>query len=384
MIISHNFLSRLRKLLIVSALSLSVLSCGIESIITAGISGTGIVYGTITGFGSIFVNGIEYDIDEAVFDVDDGNHYIGLDGQSNLEIGMVVKLNATTYDNGTGLATSVTYDESIDGPIADFPVESDTDSNVKNFTILGQTVSINALKTRFKSENDAEFGFDTINKDDLVEVSGFVESQTNTIVATHIEKKGVFLGDSSVVQLHGLIENLSQDHTLFTINGIAVDSSQITLGQLKDIESLSNGLYVEVNGMYQGGAIQATDIEGEEDDLADIFSTDTGNFLSLEGLVSAFTSSSEFEVNGVPVYVDSSLFPADDLEQIKEGLHVEIYGEMIDGVLQVSKLEIENDDDYYDSDDHHHSDDSDHDSDDSDHDSDDDHHSDDDHDSGDD
>ena len=97
---------RIRRALIISALSFSVLSCGVETIIAAGISGTGIVVGAITGFGSIIVNGVHYDIDEASFDVD-GTAFNGVEGQSNLEIGMIVQLNATTYDDGTGVATSV-------------------------------------------------------------------------------------------------------------------------------------------------------------------------------------------------------------------------------------------------------------------------------------
>ncbi len=36
-----------------------------SSIVVSGVSGTGIEFGTITVFGSTFVNGIEYDIDTA-------------------------------------------------------------------------------------------------------------------------------------------------------------------------------------------------------------------------------------------------------------------------------------------------------------------------------
>ncbi len=33
--------------------------------VVSGVSGTGIVFGSITGFDSVFVNGVEYDIDTA-------------------------------------------------------------------------------------------------------------------------------------------------------------------------------------------------------------------------------------------------------------------------------------------------------------------------------
>ncbi len=45
-----------------------LVSCG--DLTTAGIGGTGITSGEITGFGSIFVNGVEFNTDNSHFEVD--------------------------------------------------------------------------------------------------------------------------------------------------------------------------------------------------------------------------------------------------------------------------------------------------------------------------
>ncbi len=42
-----------------------VLAVGLGQLATGGIGGTGISSGPITAFGSVFVNGVEYDIDQA-------------------------------------------------------------------------------------------------------------------------------------------------------------------------------------------------------------------------------------------------------------------------------------------------------------------------------
>lgn len=330
--------SRARRAMLMSLLSLGILSCGSETIISAGISGTGIVFGSISGFGSIIINGVHYNVDNASFEVNGDTTAT----QDNLAIGMVVKLNVTTYDDGSAVADSVFYDESVEGPITDEPAVSLNDINVKEFTVLGQAVSINALTTNFKSDQGVNFGFDNIHKDDAIEVSGFVDQQSGAILATHVELKGSLQNDDNEVQIHGVIENLALDKSSFTINGVQVDSSQITGNDLQDINLLANGLLVEVKGVYQAGMVLAEQIEGENDVRQEI--TDSEGFLDLEGIISNFVSSSEFAVNGIQVNLDTMLFSAQILSLLEDGVKVEVEGEMVNGVLQAVKLEVDGED----------------------------------------
>lgn len=80
---------------------------------TAGIGGSGYISsGTITGFGSIFVNGVEFETSSSTFDVDDDNSL----SESDLAIGMrVVVTGSVNADGITGTATSVTYDDDLEG-----------------------------------------------------------------------------------------------------------------------------------------------------------------------------------------------------------------------------------------------------------------------------
>ena len=102
--------------------------------VIGGIQGSGrmVSIGTITGFGSIFVNGVEFATSTA---------QITLDGragtEADLRIGQVVTVQGTVNANGTaGTATRVTFDNDVEGPVTQLDVAAGT------FVVLGQTIRV--------------------------------------------------------------------------------------------------------------------------------------------------------------------------------------------------------------------------------------------------
>ncbi|NNG13143.1 MAG: hypothetical protein HKM88_07835, partial [Halobacteria archaeon] len=89
---------------------------GSSSLAGGGIGGTGITaFGTITGFGSVFVNGIEFETSGSLFDVDDDDTAV----EGDLGIGMVVTvIGDLNDDGGTGTADCIEYDDELEGPIS--------------------------------------------------------------------------------------------------------------------------------------------------------------------------------------------------------------------------------------------------------------------------
>ncbi len=75
-----------------------------------GIDRLGVKAGTVTGFGSIFVNGVEFETDTAEFEVDDDG--IG-SGQADLNIGDIV---VVTFDPDVPghIALSVFSDDAVE------------------------------------------------------------------------------------------------------------------------------------------------------------------------------------------------------------------------------------------------------------------------------
>ena len=336
MIVLNKAYSRLRRSLLVSLFSLAIVSCG-AAIVTSGISGTGIVVGTVTAFGSIWVNGVEYNIDNASFDVN-GAALSGVEGQNQLSIGMVVKLQATDNGDGTGVATTVVYDASIKGPILTEPaVPVSGNTNLKEMTVVGQTVVISKISTKFEGGID----FSTIKMNDIVEVSGFVDAQ-GAIKATLVKKEGEYVpGMGTEIELHGVISNLDTVNQSFMLNNQPANFNDAT--ELKKLTTLADGLQVEVKGVYQAdNSVLVSQIKLESSEKEEIENS-TGE-VRLQGLVSALDEVNfTFTLEGVTV--DYSKVNAGSTAGLVDGVRVEIRGEVTNGVLVLTRLEVDNEED---------------------------------------
>src|SRR5882724_9545279 len=130
---------------------LALASCGGGTSETGGSGVTST--GTITGFGSVFVNGVEFNTSGATI-VRDGNPAT----ESNLRVGMVVMVNGSR-SGSSGNATRIEVDDALKGF-----VEGKPDAN--HWSVMGQTVLVDD-RTRF--ENNAQPGVG-----DFAEVHGLV------------------------------------------------------------------------------------------------------------------------------------------------------------------------------------------------------------------
>jgi hypothetical protein len=304
----------------------------------SGIGGTGkIASGAITGFGSIFVNDIEYDIDSASLDVNDDDS-AGL-SQDDLRIGMVVTVTAVV-EGDTGVASLVVYDNEIEGPVSGIS-ELNAGLN-KSFSVLGVGVLVDIADTEFDDGEAPGFSFATIANDDVVEISGFFDA-SNVLNATYIKKTDDFDSDSEV-EFKGtadvsLVDGAGSGDS-FKLDGVTVkiledaDLSEVTGGRV------SNGMFVEAEGRLTNDSpltIDAFRIEQEDDGLED----DAGE-AELEGFVSNFVDTSNFRVDGQPVDASEAQFEPAGLV-LSDGMKVEVEGTIEDGILNADKVKQEDD-----------------------------------------
>lgn len=302
----------------------------------AGIGGTGkIASGTITGFGSIFVNGVEYQTGSASFTVDDNPG-----SETDLRVGMVVTVTGTV--SGTsGTATSVVFDDNIEGPVvvADPLKFPDPDGLTKTFSVLGTTVIADSGSTIFDNAF-AGFGFASLASNDVVEISGFFDG-AGVLHATFIEKKGTLVAGTTPVELKGTAANTGGGAGAggsFTLNGLTVD---IQAGaDLSDVPgaTVTDGMFVEVQGVFVNATrIDATRIEQETAGLgADVSDA------SVEGLISGFVNFSNFQVAGQAVDASAASFNPPALV-LANGVKVEVEGPIVGGVLIADEVEARGD-----------------------------------------
>jgi len=302
---------------------------------TGGVSGTGISQGSISAFGSIFVNGVEWDLGEATIRIDDEPA-----SESDLRLGMVVRVEGDFGDDGlTGSALSVDFDAEIKGPIASDPVQTPGVPTQKTFEVLGQTIRVDEGTTIF----DDGASFAGLAQDQVVEVSGFVDD-TGTLRATRVELEGEFPTDDDV-ELRGTVSNLTtnpDDTGSFDLGPITVRFDGTTSFSDLTPQTLANGDFVEVEGVLRstGDEVDAVEIELEQEDFGD----DDLEQAELEGIVTNFVSLADFRVAGIPIDASSAILdPA--TATIADGDRVEVEGRLESGVLIASRVELEDDDD---------------------------------------
>lgn len=285
------------------AITLTLVACGSGSDSTSGSlsssSKSTTTQGVITGFGSVFVNGIEYFIGN--------NTAINVNGddrpESDLQLGMLVTVQGTVNSDGKiGMANEIKYADLMEGVVTAVAVGSD---GTGTLTVMGQTVTLTA-DTVFDSKVTSITSPDLIQVGNIVEVSGYA-SNSGEVTATRIEVKAVSQAAGVVIEVKGVISNLDTTNSTFTIGGLTVDYSGLTAAYLPSV-ALSNGLYVEVRSAtpFDGtGSLIASAISLEDDGFKG-HEGHEGEGLEVWGLVTADFANGQFELNGRTILVDSN------------------------------------------------------------------------------
>lgn len=321
--------NRLIEWIILALASSALAACGGggggSSAGTAGISSVG----TITGFGSIYVNGIEFETDSTSYRVDDEDRF----DDSALAIGMKVKVEGTINDDGmSGIATSVYYDDDVEGPI-DAGSLTTVDASTRTFSILGLSISADATRTVY----DDGASFDSLAEGQKLEVSGYFDG--SQIVASRIEKQND-LDDE--FELKGNVASYDGSTISLTLqNGASAGPYNISTGAELDIPADPAGQFVEVKLEDQGGSLLVIRIETDDEDLLD----DDENYVSIRGVLSE-DDSGGFLLNGIPLDLTASTEyqPASLEGNLVAGMEIRIEGHMQGGILVAGEVESEDGD----------------------------------------
>jgi hypothetical protein len=299
--------------------------------------------GTITGFGSIYVNGVEYDTNGASYEVDDSS----ASDDSALAVGMVVKVQGSVNADGrTGSASSVSYDDELEGIVEDLAADAD-DPSIKTFTVMNTTVRVNQNSTNFDGEDDASFSFDTIMNGDNVELSG--EYDGDILVASYVEKQDS--SDDDFEAKGTVTEYNDVDHFVLMLkNGNALDVTLAAGAQIPSV-GITNDQYVEIEGTIPDpvgfpDAILATKVELEDDDH---FGDDDDDEVEIKGMLNYDADNGTWSVRDVVIAFDDNTEykPESLMDSIADGsaagFTVEAEGYYLDEVLQVDEIELEED-----------------------------------------
>ena len=318
--------------LLLTLASLTSSTCGGAGTDLAGggSSGTGVSTGSITGFGSVFMNGMEFFTDSQVAPgFVTMKTFMGMDNSSMMDrdlfhVGMVVTIHHGPNDNN---AQQIEYQNNLQGRIA--AKNSGANNTV---TVLGQTVVV----------GDA---FGSLDLNEIVEVSGFVDS-AGRIRASYIAmvpcSMMMMMCTTSEFEVKGYVSGFSSSgFRLGPLPGGTGTTVAVSFAPAVGA-GLADGMYVQVvttDPQPVSGSITATRINQltprtvfPEKAVAD-----------LEGLVTASPSGSgnalSFTVEGKRVQTDGATqYVGGTAANLQPDVRLQVQGTENGGVLSAAKI----------------------------------------------
>lgn len=273
--------------------------------------------GAISGFGSVIVNGVRFDDSGAEVLDDDGNRH----GVDDLKLGAQVEVEASDIDRagGHGVATRIRFGSEILGPV------EAVDLAGQQLTVLGQTV---AISPRTVFDDNLPGGLAGISAGAVLEVHAQFDAARAAYVASRIEAGSA----PAAFKLRGLVEALDGTAHTFRIGAATINyasASEVT-------PQLANGVRVRVllatapvGGQWVATQVQAGERHHDDHGEAEV-----------KGLIDAWTSATQFSVNGLAVDASAATFP-DGQSGVVLGAMVEVEGTLVDGVLVATKVHLE-------------------------------------------
>jgi Domain of unknown function (DUF5666) len=272
--------------------------------------------GPVRGFGSIIVNGVRFDDSGAEIENEDG-----VRGSSDdLRLGSMVEIESGRIDDSAGRATAVRirFGSEIKGPVASVDVAANS------FVVLGQVIEVKP-ETVFDDSLGASSVAGLVGK--IVEVHAQRDAATGHYVATRIEAEDGATG----FKLRGTISALDTTAKTFRIGDAVISYASLNAADIP--AGLADGmrLRVRVATAQVDGKWVATSIRGGDRRVED------HGDARLQGNVTAFTSATSFEVNGIPVDASAARI---DKGPVTAGSIVEVRGSAKDGTLVAERVKV--------------------------------------------
>ena len=241
--------------------------------------------GAITGFGSVIVNGVHYDTDGATVTIDDNPG-----AESDLVVGQVVTVRGTINDDGvTGSATSVSFNDLVEGPIDSINAATGT------MVVLGQTVVI-TVDTVFEAGiNPASLA--GLAAGQVVEISGYFDA-VGAIVAAYVDRED----NPGEYEVTGIAGNVNGGTFTLDIGNLTVSYATALVEDFPG-GGPEDGQLLEAKGttINAQGQLVASRIEykGNDNDFGD-------DQAEIEGFITDFASATDFAISGLSVTTTAS------------------------------------------------------------------------------
>ncbi|MDL0431328.1 DUF5666 domain-containing protein [Marinobacter sp. TBZ242] len=301
-----------------------------------GIRGTGSSVGPVSGFGSVFVNGVRFSTEGLNGQVQSDD---GITAESELDEGMILRVDGEWRDDGQGTADRVEYDDTLRGEVVVIQ-PWDLASKTAILSVYGLTVHIdNQTVIRGKDVVELADG-------DFVRVSAWRLPDGEfraSLVRVRDDLASVEFDPDNDIEIEGKVRNFDADLCTFEIGNLTVecDTDNTDFDGIA-LADLANNPFIEVEGDVSGSVLSAREIQ--QDDLRRYRRGDDDD-IEFAGPVSrAFDSGNgTFEINGLVVRVSSETEFDDGLSEtdLVPDLLIQVEGEFLnDGTVDAEEIEL--------------------------------------------
>jgi hypothetical protein len=282
---------------------------------------TVVATGAITGFGSVYVNGVRFTTSAADIEID------GIKAtQADLKVGQVVDIKGK-MDDGSARADVIRYHHNLEGPVSSIDglslVAMGQTVLVSSVTSLGDPITVDPDRLEIRG----------LALGDIVQVSGLI-ADDGSIEATRVDLRV----NDGAYDVYGTVSGLIPGVKAFAINALVVLYAD---ANIEDFPSgaPANGDLVKVTGLEFGpfGEFIATRVELRYD--PDVM-PESGDMMNLQGVVTDFVSAADFVVAGFPVTTTSSTtYENGTVADLAAGVEVCVVGTLDDdGVLVATRI----------------------------------------------
>ncbi|QPD04255.1 MAG: hypothetical protein Nkreftii_002029 [Candidatus Nitrospira kreftii] len=308
---------------IVSIIGLAGLlaACGSEATPPVSASGSGngsgsaSASGTITGFGSVFVNGKQFETSGSSFIVD------GQSGsQSDLKVGMTVTVNGSF--NGTQRSANAVFQkDAVEGLVQSAATDG------LSVIVMGQTVLVDN-DTLIDNNIPGRNVLNLVTGTDHVEVSGHIRPN-GVIQATYIEKKLI----NVTPEARGFVKNHNDGAKTFQVGDLTVIYTTALINDMPNPSGNSwNGLLVEAKGTVFNAAtttLTATKVEPEHRGIGNQVDE-----FEVEGYVTQVLGTGNFIIGNTQVQTTGNTeFRGGTIDEIVVGAKLSAEGRWENGLL---------------------------------------------------
>ena len=312
-------------------LAVALQACSGGGSAASGGSSNQLASGVVTGFGSVFVDGVE--LEDANASVVTEN-YDGTTTNTVLQMGQRVRVG----HDGKGTANKVTLDAAVIGSVSSI----DTVTTPNTLTVAGQKVTV-VTDLTVGALTVWGGGYSSVTDvvvNDLVEVHGTPvydsATQTYNVNATRIAKVSTSIGR---MQVAGTISGLDTTAQTFAINGLTVNYATANLRPSGS--TLANGTvvtaYAPVSAL-SGSSVTASNVKVNR--LQD--SNLSVSNVQIGGQVSKYDSVAKtFEVQGTKIIIGAGTIVNPSGKTVVDGAYVNISGTIgSDGNITATNIQV--------------------------------------------